>query len=331
MEMPIVSVHMITYNHAPFIRKAIQGVLQQKTEFPFELIIGEDFSTDGTREIVYNFQMKYPEIIKVITSERNVGAKENSIRVFEACKGKYIAFCEGDDYWNNNRKLQKQITYMETHPECGLIYSSYDVYHVKYNKYIKDFIKYKKRLIPSDLSIADVINGVSGILTCTTIIRKDMYKKVIEADWDLLYNANNSIGDTQLWAEMASYGKIYYLAETLATHIITEESVTRSNDIKKKLKFEISAASIMLRLCDKHNIDKFIRKKHEDNYYYSNLQLSFFTKNSLLADEIRMKKGKFTLKEKLYYLGTKNFFLYYMLLLFIKIRTFFMNKNYEWM
>ena len=97
---PLVSVKMITYNHAPYIAQAIEGVVKQETEYPFELIIGEDCSTDGTRDIGFEFQKKDPDIIRVITSDKNVGAKQNDYRTTKACRGKYIAFCDGDDYWH---------------------------------------------------------------------------------------------------------------------------------------------------------------------------------------------------------------------------------------
>jgi glycosyltransferase involved in cell wall biosynthesis len=130
---------MITYNHAPYIAQAIEGVLQQKTNFPFELVIGEDCSTDGTREIVFEYQKKHPDIIRVITSDENVGAKKNGLRVLKACQGKYIAFCEGDDYWHNPDKLQKQVDYMESHPECGMLFADCDAYYQRSKKFIKSF------------------------------------------------------------------------------------------------------------------------------------------------------------------------------------------------
>ena len=129
MPEPLVSIKMITYNHAPFIAQAIEGVLQQKTNFPFELVIGEDCSTDGTRALVFEYQKKYPDIIRVVTSDENVGMKKNGLRVLAACLGKYIAFCEGDDYWHNLDKLQKQADYLDSHPECGLVFTDYDFYY----------------------------------------------------------------------------------------------------------------------------------------------------------------------------------------------------------
>ena len=77
----------------------------------------------------------------------------------KACRGKYIAFCEGDDYWHNPDKLQKQVDYLESHPECGLVYSSYDVYHVRSKKKINDYIKYRKWKIPENPSISDLVEG----------------------------------------------------------------------------------------------------------------------------------------------------------------------------
>jgi glycosyltransferase involved in cell wall biosynthesis len=92
----------------------------QKTTFPFELVIGEDCSTDGTREIVLDYAQKYPEIIRDITSESNVGMFENSKRTTLACLGKYMAICEGDDYWTDPYKLQKQVDFLEMHPDYSM-------------------------------------------------------------------------------------------------------------------------------------------------------------------------------------------------------------------
>ena len=94
---PVVTVRTITYQQASYIEQCIQGVLMQKTNFPFEYIIGEDFSTDGTREIVFEYAEKYPEKIRVITADYNVG-NANSRRCNRISRGKYIALCEGDDY-----------------------------------------------------------------------------------------------------------------------------------------------------------------------------------------------------------------------------------------
>lgn len=117
METPLVSVCMITYNHAPYIAQAIEGAMMQQCDFPFELIIGEDSSTDNTRAIVLEYKEKYLDKIRLLLREKNVGMERNFIETMQAAKGKYIALCEGDDYWTDPCKLQKQVDFLEANQE----------------------------------------------------------------------------------------------------------------------------------------------------------------------------------------------------------------------
>lgn len=125
---PLVSVHMLTYNHERYIRQAIEGVVNQKTDFEYELVIGEDASTDRTREICFEYQRRYPEKIRVLWSETNQFAVAgNVVRVNSACRGKYIAYCEGDDYWTNPGKLQMQVDAFRANPNLGICLMGTDV------------------------------------------------------------------------------------------------------------------------------------------------------------------------------------------------------------
>ena len=121
MTLPLVSIIMITYNHERFIAQAIEGVLMQETGFPFELVIGEDCSTDGTRAVCEKYAREHPDRIRLLPAERNLGMNLNARRTLRACRGKYIANCEGDDLWTDAGKLQRQAEYLETHPECVLV------------------------------------------------------------------------------------------------------------------------------------------------------------------------------------------------------------------
>ena len=127
---PLLSIVTITYNHEPYIRKCIEGVLIQQVNFPIEFIIAEDCSTDGTLAICKEYSEKYPDLIKLITSENNVGAIANERRAMKAAKGKYIAFCEGDDYWTDPLKLQKQVDFLEEHPEYSVTFHRCKHYNV---------------------------------------------------------------------------------------------------------------------------------------------------------------------------------------------------------
>lgn len=123
MQQPLLSVWMITYNHEKYIRQSLENVIAQKTNFPFEVIIGEDCSTDGTRAIIREFEARYPDIIKPIYHDTNVGAMRNA---YEFCyprlSGKYVACLEGDDYWVDNKKLQKQVDYLEANPDFAVCF-----------------------------------------------------------------------------------------------------------------------------------------------------------------------------------------------------------------
>lgn len=126
---PLLSVVTITYNHEQYIAKCIEGVLMQKVNFPIEFIIAEDRSPDGTRAICEEYAEKYPDLLRLVTSEFNVGVVENEQRAFMAARGKYIATCEGDDYWTDPDKLQKQVDFLESHPEFSVCFHRFRRLH----------------------------------------------------------------------------------------------------------------------------------------------------------------------------------------------------------
>lgn len=132
-QLPLVSICSITYNHAPFIRQCLDGFLMQKTNFKYEIIIHDDASTDGTAEIIKEYAEKYPDLITPIFQTENQYSK--GLRgfyakfVFPIAKGKYIAMCEGDDYWTDPLKLQKQVNFLESHPDYVMCSHIFSIYH----------------------------------------------------------------------------------------------------------------------------------------------------------------------------------------------------------
>jgi len=325
---PIVSVSMITYNHAPFVAQAIEGVLQQKVNFPIELVIGEDCSPDGTREIVLEHQRKSPDIIRVITSDKNVGARKNGYRTTKACRGKYIAFCEGDDYWHNPDKLQKQVDYMENNPECGLVYSSYDIYYVKSGTRIKNYVKYKKLEMPENPDISSILEGEGdmwlGILTCTTMVRRTLFEQIIESDPYLHQSDQFARGDTQLWAEIANMSHVHYIPESLATYNQTEESATRSRDITKVVRLQIKDAELGLYMCNKYDLPLSTKNEMEARKFNGLLRLAFHTQDTKLADDVRRNKKTFTCRDWFLYYGAKYLMFRY------PFRLAALCRNYIW-
>lgn len=153
----MVTIHCTAYNHEPFIRQCLDGFIMQKTDFRFEAIVHDDASTDGTADIIREYASKYPEIIKPIYQIENQYSKKNGIikRILnDHTRGKYIAICEGDDYWIDPLKLQKQVDFLESHPD-------YVMCSHRYDEYQQAIGKYKKKTIQKDVDY-DLNSLVTG-------------------------------------------------------------------------------------------------------------------------------------------------------------------------
>lgn len=240
---PLVSVKMLAYNHEPYIRRAIEGILQQKTLFPFELVIGEDCSTDNTRGIVFEYQRKHPEIIRVLAPEKNLGAKENSRQCDLACRGKYLAYCEGDDYWHAPDKLQRQVAFLEAHPDYVLVHSDYRTFEVKSGRMSRRSVGLSEGLDDAN-AFDEILSGRRLILTLTVCLRKPVLDSV-QRECPECYDPRFLMGDTQRWLEVSRRGKVRYFPEVLATHQILPESATQSKDPARVLRFALSAKDVL--------------------------------------------------------------------------------------
>lgn len=252
---PLVSIRTSTYNHGPYIKQCIEGVLMQKTNFPFEYIIGEDCSTDETREIVFDYAKRYPNIIRVITANYNVGSKANGRRCINACRGKYMAICEGDDYWIDPYKLQKQVDFLEEHSEYSFSCTAFRFYYQKEGSF-SDFSNKINcaKLTHRDLIIAILNKNSFRIQTNTVVFRKEIYLQLLKDD-PFLYSSNYFLmGDTQLWVGLLSYGKLHYLNEFTAVYRIVAGSACRNSDLIQRYRFELSCWELRLYLFSKLRI-----------------------------------------------------------------------------
>ena len=141
-ELPLVSICCITYNHAPFIKKCLEGFLMQETSFPVEILIHDDASVDGTDEIIKEYADKYPDLIFPLyeTENQYSQGKHNEIDFYNyrRARGKYIAYCEGDDYWTDPLKLQKQVDFMESHPDYSVCFHRCKYYDEKNGTFQED-------------------------------------------------------------------------------------------------------------------------------------------------------------------------------------------------
>ena len=213
---PLVSVLMVTFNQVACIRQAIESVMMQKTDFEYELIIGEDASTDGTREICFELQHKYPERIRVLWSEKNLYAiNGNSRRVKSHVRGEYVAFLEGDDYWTDPYKLQKQIDLINKTNAVGCMAKRVDWYS-------EDCVKH-----PDEGCNFDFINNellfCHYLHTSTYLFRTDVWQNVRFKCPEI-----TEWYDTQIAHCMADAGKICFLQDEVSVYHRTGEGIATS-------------------------------------------------------------------------------------------------------
>ena len=257
---PLVSIFCLTYNHAPYIRQCLDGFLMQKATFTYEVIINDDASTDGTTEIIREYEEKYPDIIKPIYHEENLYSKGERGFWNRYClprsKGKYVALCEGDDYWIDPYKLQKQVDLLENNVDYGLIHTLANVYDVSKKQVLK------KKIGGSGNSFKELLYS-SNIATLTTCFRREFLSSYIKEVCP--FSRNWGMGDYPLWLWISLQSEIAFLPEVTATYTLLPESASHSKDYNKVILFRFSSYEIAsffaFQYLEEDDIRSFINKR----------------------------------------------------------------------
>ncbi len=245
-QQPLVSIRCLVYNHEPFLRDCLEGFVMQQTNFPFEAIVHDDASTDHSADIIREYAAKYPHIIKPLCEKENqYSKKDGSLRcaLDEAMSpsSKYVAYCEGDDYWTDPQKLQKQVDFMESHPEYSMCCAG--VVHYKQSL----GVGWKSELPASKtIDVAMMIES-NPVPTQTALLRRELWEKYYR-DFALgmpLY----PMGDYPLWLWMAKQGAIYCFNEWMGCYRELEESASHSRNPYKQYKFALSTLDIKIFFC----------------------------------------------------------------------------------
>lgn len=215
LEGPLVSVCVQTYQHAAFIRQCLDSILMQKVEFKYEIILGEDESTDGTREICIEYAEKFPEIIRLFLRKRsdviyiggNATGRFNFLENLKASRGKYIAICEGDDYWIDSMKLQKQVNFLQLSTEHVLCF-----HKVKILELDGAIVEDDLTRVPVGYESIEILAAKGNYIHTPSVI----FKNVIDEYPEEFYKS--SVGDFFLYMMLAQSGKFMYIDETMAIY-----------------------------------------------------------------------------------------------------------------
>lgn len=282
-EIPLVSISCITFNHASFIKQALDGFLSQKTTFPFEILIHDDCSTDGTSDIIRDYASKYPDLIFPMFEDVNQYRQGKPIGTvvwnLPRARGKYIALCEGDDYWSDPLKLQKQVDFLEAHPDYGMCYTKVE------------------RLSQSTGKIINIWGGANvtfeelllknTVPTLTTVFKTELYR-----EFSRCINPSSKgwkMGDYPLWLYISQKAKIHFSPEVTAVYRVLGESASHSKSISKRYYFDKNykeIAEFFLNL----NIDK-VSTEVKDKFYISKHSL-LLTMANIVRDNEELVQAK---------------------------------------
>jgi len=214
---PFVAIECFTFNHNPYIRDALNGFVMQKTTFPFVAIVHDDASTDGTADIIREFAEKYPDTIKPIYETENQYSKQDGAlhRIMQeaitATGAKYIALCEGDDYWTDPNKLQKQANFLESHPDYSMCFHNATVHYENKSKPDHPFANLETREYQIEENIDHWI-----VPTASIVYRKE----VLFSKWFQAVKASTRfvVGDNPLIRSCGMTGKLYAFADTMSVY-----------------------------------------------------------------------------------------------------------------
>lgn len=279
-ESPLVSIRCTVYNHEPYLRQCLDGFVMQKTNFAFEAIVHDDASTDNSAEIIREYAEKYPDIIKPIYETENQYSKQDGSLdkiMNENTHGKYVAFCEGDDYWIDSYKLQKQVDILEQNPNIGLCYT-------KIRKYIQERKKFGSIWGGGNINFDELLM-LNTIPTLSCLLRRELIKRY----YNEIKPENKSwkMGDYPMWLWISNNSSIFFLPEITGVYRVLKNSASHSSNLINRIGFVISTFDIRLFFASKYNSNKY--DIIEQEYIWWHLIHSILSKD---LDNISLYKKK---------------------------------------
>jgi len=287
---PLVSVLMITYKHEQFIEQAVRGVLNQLCNFKFELIVADDCSPDNTRaklkSVISNHPMGY--CVKYIRHDQNIGMHRNADFVMQAAVGKYIAICEGDDFWTDPLKLQIQVDFLEKNLDYGLVHHEADYFFQAKQKLVPNFHKRNKILVSTGCVFEELLRH-NNIYTPTVMYRRQLLGHYFAINQGI--RNNFLMGDYAMWLEFSQHSKFHYINKSMAVYRVLVNSASHTGDFRSKLFFLSSYCQIKYYFLKKYKVNNFPTSKIKQYYLQQasvfSLRYSEFTKAWIFAKRLQ--------------------------------------------
>ncbi|MCQ2304424.1 MAG: glycosyltransferase [Bacteroidales bacterium] len=236
MNTPLVSIVVITYNQEKYLPKTLDALLVQKDVSDFEIIVSDDCSKDNTRNVILDYSKRHP-CIKPLFNEKNLGLVGNYIQAISNCSGKYIAMCDGDDVWNDDAKLKKQLNILENDDAVGLVYTDVVIDSVITNeRYVRQCANPQQDLFTQLL--------MGNFLTISTVcFRAELLRYV---DFDSFLKNGFIMQDYPMWLSICHYTRFYHICEPMVTYLIDHKVVTTEDVSLHACRFDENSTKIRL-------------------------------------------------------------------------------------
>jgi glycosyltransferase involved in cell wall biosynthesis len=316
---PLVSILVTPYNQEAYIGKALDSLLMQDCSFEYEILVGEDCSSDRTREICVEYSQKYPEKIRLFLNDHNKGLINNYFDLLEKARGKYLADCGGDDYWLTRDKLSRQIDILEKHPEVGMVYGNWQMLFQKDGSLETNKAGRSEDWFDSGHygyeAVIDYINNQDHfrIVLSTACFRKDWLMEVIKKRPELFRGKDVVCEDLPIILSLLLKGPLYQMKEELMVYRVLEKSVSHSvnpDDYIRSFAYKAFVQTIELAYSlgiKIKTIKPYIDSKLPDFIYQAFLMGDKFWMKSI-AEKMKSFDIKLNFKQMIMYVCTQNSF-----------------------
>jgi len=329
-EIPLVSIVCTTYNHEEYIKDALEGFVMQKTNFPFEIIVHEDASTDATAKIIKDYEAKYSELFVCIYQSENQYSKKNvniwTDITFPMARGKYIAICEGDDYWIDPFKLQKQVDFLNENPEYGVCYTNFNIKYQKSGKIEKSLFTTHSEQFATYTDFNDLeafIYNCGYVAPPSWVIRREYV-------FDVKISSND--GSFVLFVDFLSKTKAYAMMDVTVVYRYLEESASHSKSYETKYKRVSGLYNTQIQCINILELSENLKNMVNVEYYKTNLILFIILNkfDEISKAKLFLKNTKESLKSKILFIVASTKFNRYLLkrccMIYLCLKKIIINK-----